>query len=104
MKLFDKVSNFQEGKANVLYNEIVDKLSGDTTNEKIRTVCLDILDKKIKFANSHRKKGKINLMENEIFFANTIIHNIFAPEYSIIISNDEFGLSGRKIKNKWEKL
>lgn len=104
MKLFDKLSNFQEGKANVLYDEIVGRLSGDTSNDKIRTVCFDILDKKIKLANTYRRKGKINLMENEIFLANTIIHSIFAPEHSIIISNDEFGLSGRRIKNNWEKL
>lgn len=90
MKMINKVENLSiENKRFLpLIEEIKFKTTGDTSDDHVSKVCLEILGRKVDLANAHKRKGKNNLFENELFLANTIIHSIFASEYRIIVDNE----------------
>lgn len=91
MKLYNKLIESQKlnniDMFKALYDEIISKLSNDKSDRKVYEVCLLVLEQKIELANSYKKKKKNILFESELIFANTIIHAIFAPRYSIVIVN-----------------
>lgn len=99
MKLLKNLrSSFTDAKSIPLLKEIEIKSTGDTSDEYVSKICYDILQRKVELANAYRKKLKYHsFFENELFLANTIIHNIFASEYQIILSDEKIALE-KKIK------
>lgn len=75
-----------------VFDEIIFKSSGDTSDGNVKSQALKLLERKIDLINAYKKKNKKSLFEDELYLANWIIQYIFAPEYILNLQGEKIVL------------
>lgn len=89
-RLVNAKKNPEQSGFSPVLEEILFKLSGDTSDKNVQSIANKILERKIEVANVYKKKKKKEFFEKELYVANSIIQYLFEKQYTL-------GINGEKI-------
>lgn len=96
MKLYNRLltgrNHLNSENFKLMFDDLVDKLSGDTSDDNVKIIAKKILADKIDLINKYKRKKKVEQYENELYVANSIIQCIFAFEYKLDVVDNKIAL------------